>query len=199
MFFWYYLNSMQEALNILRLINDVVLEPNITSAIIILIFAFANELVAVVPYALILSGQLIFLDDTLSLALLAKLLVFVAVPVGLGSAIGTIPFYLLAYFGGKPVVNKFHKYLRFSWHDVEKVSARFTGVWYDEIIFWVLRMVPVVPSLPLSLTAGFFRMRFWPYFVLTAVGLTVRMVLTLLLVGFGVGGLSGLLFLIYNS
>ena len=190
---------MEEALNILRLINNVVLEPNLTSALIILIFAFANELLAIMPYALILSGQLIFLNETLSIALLAKLLVFVAVPVGIGSAVGTIPFYLLVYFGGKPAVNKFHKYLHFSWRDVEKVSARFTGVWYDEVLFLILRTVPVVPSLPLSLAAGFFRMRFWPYFVLTAVGLTVRMVLTLLLVGFGVGSLSELLFLIYNS
>ncbi|OHA91911.1 MAG: hypothetical protein A3J09_00155 [Candidatus Zambryskibacteria bacterium RIFCSPLOWO2_02_FULL_51_21] len=190
---------MQEALDILKAINSVVLEPNLTSAVVILIFAFANELLVVVPYALILSGQLLFLNEAVTPALLAKLLVFVAVPVGLGSTLGTMAFYGLAYFGGKPAVNKYHKYLHFSWNDVEKVSTRFKGVWYDEIIFLLLRVVPVLPSMPLSLVAGFFRMRFWPYFVLTAVGLIVRMLLTLLLVGVGVGGLSGLMLLIYNN
>ena len=190
---------MQEALDVLKVINDVVLEPNLSSALVILLFAFANELIVVVPYALILSGQLLFLNDGLTLALLAKLLVFVAVPVGLGSALGTIPSYLLAYFGGKPVVKKYHKYLHFSWDNIEKINTRFKGVWYDEIIFLFFRIVPVIPSLPFSLVAGFFRMRFWPYFILTAVGLTVRMLLTLLIIGVGVGSLSDLLILIYNK
>jgi len=189
---------MQEAISYIHLINDVVLRPDFSSAIIILIFSFVNELLAVVPYALILSGQLIFLNETISWALLAKLLVFVAVPVGLGSTLGTMLLYAVAYFGGKPAVGKFQRYLRFTWADVEKVNARFKGVWYDEVIFLILRSIPVIPSFPVTVAAGFFRMRFLPYFVLTAVGLTVRMMLTLLIVGIGVGSLSELLLFLYN-
>ena len=189
---------MQEALDILRLINDVVVRPDLSSAVINFFVALANELLMVVPYALILAGQLIFINGSLTMALMAKLLVFVAVPVGIGSALGTLPAYALAYFGGKPSVGKLHNYLRFNWRDVEKINARFKGVWYDEIIFLIIRAIPVIPSLPLSLAAGFFRMRFMPYLVLTVVGLTVRMMLTLILVGVGFGGLSELMFLLYN-
>ena len=190
---------MEQALNFLHLINDVVLRPDLASAIIIFIFAFANELIAVVPYAIILSGQLFFLTDALSLALLAKLLVFVALPVGLGSALGSLLMYFLTYFGGKPAVDKLQRYIRFSWEDVEKVNSRFTGVWYDEVIFLMLRSVPFVPSFPLTLAAGFFRMRFLPYFVLTVVGFTIRMLITLLIIGVGINGLSEILFLLYNK
>ena len=190
---------MQEALNIIYLINDVVLKPDLWSALIIFIFSFVNELLGVLPYALILSGQLIFLTDNLSVALLAKLLVFVAVPVGIGSTLGTFLLYGIAYWGGKPAVGKLERYLRFSWTDVERVSSRFKGVWYDEIIFLILRSIPVVPSFPLTLAAGFFRMRFLPYFVLTVVGLTIRMMLTLLIIGFGASGVSELLLLLYNK
>ena len=71
---------MQEALDILRLINDVVVRPDLSSAVIIFFVALANELLMVVPYALILAGQLIFINGSLTMALMAKLLVFVAVP-----------------------------------------------------------------------------------------------------------------------
>lgn len=190
---------MQEALSLIRLINDVVVEPTLASSFIIFLFALINEVIAVVPYALILSGQLIFSNETVSLGLLAKLLVFVAVPVGLGSTIGTLLFYVLGYWGGKPAVKKWGAHLRFNWDDVEKVNSKFKGVWYDEIIFLIIRSIPVIPSFPLTLAAGFFRMRFWPYFVLTFVGLTIRMMLTLLIVGVGIGSMSELLLLLYNK
>lgn len=190
---------MQEALNLIYLINDIVLRPDLASAFIIFIFAFVNELIAVIPYALILSGQLIFLSDTPSLELLAKLLVFVAVPVGLGSTLGSLFLYLVAYFGGRTAVEKLERYLKFSWEDVERVNSRFKGMWYDEVVFLVLRSIPVVPSFPMTIAAGFFRMGFLPFIVLTAVGLTIRMMLTLLIIGVGAGGVSELLLLLYNK
>lgn len=189
---------MHQALDLLYLINDIVLRPDLTSAFIILIFSFVNELIAVIPYALILSGQLIFLTETPSLALLAKLLVFVAVPVGIGSTLGTLFLYTVAYFGGKPAVSKLERYIKFTWEDVERVNTRFKGMWYDEVVFLVIRSIPVVPSFPLTIAAGFFRMGFLPYIVLTAVGLTIRMMLTLFIIGMGAGGVSELLLMLYN-
>lgn len=189
---------MQEALDLLYFINDIVLRPDFTSAVLIFIFSFLNELIAVIPYALILSGQLIFINDPWTWELAVKLLVFVAVPVGVGSAFGTLPAYFLAYFGGKAAVAKLSKYVRFSWEDVERINSKFKGGWYDEVLFLFLRSIPILPSLPLSAAAGFFRMGFVPYFVLTAVGLTIRMMLTLIIIGVGVGSLSELMLLLYN-
>lgn len=190
---------MQQALDLLYLINDVVLRPDLASAVIIFIFAFVNELIAVIPYALILSGQLIFLTDTPTLGLLAKLLVFVAVPVGLGSTLGSLLLYGIAYFGGRPAVSKLERYLKFTWEDVERVNTRFKGMWYDEVVFLVIRSIPIMPSFPLTIAAGFFRMGFLPYIVLTVVGFTVRMMLTLIIIGVGAGGVSELLLLLYNK
>src|SRR3989338_2537914 len=151
---------MELSVNFVQVVQDVVLRPDWSGAIIIFLLSFANELIAVLPYSVILSGQLLFLDSSLSLALVAKLFVFVAIPVGVGSVIGTLPVYAVAYFGGKPAIEKFHKYLHFSWQDVERVSVRFKGRWYDEVIFFLLRTVPVIPSFPVTIAAGIFRMRF---------------------------------------
>ena len=189
---------MEQVLNFIQITQDVVLNPDFGSAIILFWLAFANELIAIFPYTIVLSGQLLFLQDVVSLAVIAKLLVFVAVPVALGSTLSSLIFFGLAYFGGKPAIDKFHKYLPFSWADIEKLSTRFQGAWYDEILFLLLRSMPILPSLPLDIAAGIFRMRFWSYCVLTLVGFTIRMMLTLMIFGLGFNGLSQLLLFVYN-
>ncbi len=190
---------MGHSFDFVKLVQDVVLDPQLSSAMPLAVISFLNELVAVFPYVVVLAGQLFFLQDSLTIAMLAKLLVFVAVPVGLGGTLGVMPLYFLSYYGGKPLIEKYHKYLRFSWHDVEKANSYFRGRWYDEVIFLVLRTVPVLPSFPLTIAAGVLRMRFMPYFVLTLVGLIVRMMLTLLIVGVGVESLSQIVTLIYTE
>ncbi len=189
---------MEQSLNFIEILQSVVLEPDLGSAIVLFFLSFLNELIAIIPYAVMLSGQLFFLEDPLSMALLIKLFVYVALPVGLGSAIGALPVYVLAYFGGKPAIDKWEKYLRFSWSDVERINSRFKGAWYDEAIFLFLRSIPLLPSLPINVAAGVFRMRFWPYFVLTTVGFTLRMMLMLMVVVLSMKSLSSWLFFLYN-
>jgi len=190
---------MEQTTDFIDLVEELVLNPNLGSAIILFFTSFLNELVAIFPYAVVLAGQLIFLEGDLSTAFLTKLLMFVAVPVGIGSTLGVIPVYALAYFGGKPAIEKLEMHLRFSWNDVEKVSKRFTGQWYDEVIFLLLRSIPILPSLPLSVAAGVLRMRFAPYLVLSLVGFIVRMMLSLLVVGVGVHGLSQFFIFFYTN
>ena len=176
--------------HLVEAVHSVVTDPSLSSIVPLFVSSFLNDLIGLFPYALALAGQLLFLKDPFTVALMAKLLVFVAVPVGLGSALGSIPLYYLAWFGGRPVVNKFQKILRFKWDDVEKVSKYLKGTWYDEIIFLLLRCTPVLPSIPMDLAGGLFRMNFMSFFVLTAVGSIIRMMLTLLVVGLSMKGLS---------
>ena len=183
-------NTMELSFDFVQVIQDLVLKPDFGSAIAIFFLSFVNELVPFLPYGVVLSSQLLFLKGSLTVALLTKLFVLVAVPVGVGSAIGTLPVYVVAYFGGKPAIDKFHKFLRFSWQDVEKVTSRFKGAWYDEVLFFMLRFIPFLPTIPVSVAAGILRMHFWPYFILTILGLTIRMMLTLIMVGLGVGTLA---------
>jgi membrane protein DedA with SNARE-associated domain len=182
--------SIFHPLNFVEVVQSVVVDPNIHSFLPLFTVSFLNDLIGIFPFALVLAGQLAFLKGVFSTALAMKLLVFVAVPVGLGSALGSIPLYCLAYFGGKPLINKYEKYLHFSWNHVEKVNHYFNGTWYDEVVFFLLRCVPVLPSIPVDLASGIIRMPFVPFFVLTAVGSILRMMLTLLVVGMSLHGLS---------
>lgn len=190
---------MEFSFDFVSLVQGVVLDPKAASAIPLALISFINELIAVFPYVVVLAGQLFFLQDSLSIAMLAKLLVFVAVPVGVGGALGVLPLYYLAYYGGKPAIDKFHRHLKFKWEDVERANGYFQGRWYDEVIFLVLRAVPVLPAFPLTILAGVLRMRIMPYLVLTMVGFIIRMMLTLLIVGVGVESLSQVVSLLYTD
>lgn len=181
---------MPDTMHFAGLVVNTVTHPTFASFFPLFVASFFNDLIGIFPFALVLAGQLAFLDGAFSLALAMKLLVFVALPVGLGSALGSVPLYYLAYFGGKPLINRYKRYLRFSWENVERVNGYFHGTWYDELVFLILRCVPVLPSIPLDLAAGIIRMPFAPFFVLTAVGSIIRMMLTLVVVGMSLHGLS---------
>lgn len=168
---------MELSSDFFQVIQDMVLKPDFTSAVALFWFSLLNELVAVLPYVVLVSGQLLFLEAGSLHTIISKLLFFIAVPAGVGGAVGSFLVYGLAYFGGKPAIEKFKKYLRFSWNDVERINYYFKGAWYDEVIFLALRSVPVLPSLPINAVAGVLRMSPIRYFVLTAIGLTIRMMI----------------------
>jgi len=177
--------------NFIQLIQDVVLRPNFASAVVLFVVTLINESFSVLPYSVILPGQLLLLEGPLSTFVFVKLSLFVAVPVGLGAALGSLPIYGLAYFGGKPAIERFGKYFRVSWNGIEKMESKFKGSWYDEILFLILRSIPLMPSLPINAAAGILRMRLAPYLVLTVAGNIIKMLVMFMFVGFGVEVLAG--------
>ena len=181
---------MELSLDLFQVIQDMVLKPDLASAFIIFWFSFLNELVALLPYVTVISGQVLFLNSHLSFTLLSKLLFLIAIPAGIGGALGSLLTYSVTYIGGKPAIDKFGKYLRLSWSDVEKVTVKFKGAWYDELLFLALRSIPVLPSLPVNLAAGVLRMRPMTYFILTLIAFIIRMMIMFIIMSAGAEVLS---------
>ncbi|MDP3874956.1 MAG: VTT domain-containing protein, partial [bacterium] len=181
---------MELAYNFVQVVQDAILRPDFTSVLSIFFLSTVNELTAVLPYTVILSSQLLFIQDPFSVAMFTKLLLFIAIPMGIGAAIGSSLIYGLAYFGGKPGIEKFGKYFQLSWEDIKKMESKFKGSWYDEILFLALRLVPLLPSFPVSAVAGILRMSPVSYFILTIIGFTLRMMIMFTFVGLGMGTLA---------
>lgn len=173
-----------------QVIQDIVLKPDIGSAFLVFWFSFLNELLAIFPYVAVISGQILFLDSDLTIPVLSKLLLLIALPAGVGGALGSFLTYGITYIGGKPMIEKFGKYIRVSWNDVEKVTKRFQGAWYDEIVFLLLRSIPVLPPLPINVAAGVLRMPPLKYFILTFVAFTIRMMVMFIFMALGAEVLS---------
>jgi membrane protein DedA with SNARE-associated domain len=91
----------------------------------------------------------------------------VALASTLGSIIGSSVSYAMGYYGGRPLVNRFGKYLLLNQHDLT-VTEKFFGR-YGSVAIFVGRFIPVIRHL-ISIPAGVGRMRILPFIVYTTVG-----------------------------
>lgn len=76
----------------------------------------------------------------------------VSLPYTIGATIGTSMVFFIAYFGGKPLIDKFGKYIGISWKLIEKIKTDFQKTTRDELFILIACSIPVVP---VSLITGF--------------------------------------------
>jgi len=76
----------------------------------------------------------------------------VSLPYTIGATIGTSLVYFLAYFGGKPILDNFGKYIGLSWKLIESVKKDFQKTIKDELFILIACTIPIVP---VSLVTGF--------------------------------------------
>lgn len=85
----------------------------------------------------------------------------------LGCVLGSIPSYWLGYYGGRPFLQKYGKWMLLTEHDLD-TAERWT-LRYGDAAFFLCRMLPVVRTF-ISLPAGILKARFWPFVWLTFIG-----------------------------
>ena len=110
---------------------------------------------------------------------IALLVVFATI----GSLVGALVAYGIGYYGGRPVLIRWGRFLRFTEEDLDKTEAFFVK-WGIAAAF-LGRMVPVVRSL-VSFGAGVGRMRLGPFILFTVLG-SIPWNLFLILTGFLLG------------
>lgn len=91
----------------------------------------------------------------------------VAVASTSGSILGSLISYYLGLYGGKPIIEKYGKYLLLDKHHLEITERFFTK--YGERAVFISRFVPVVRHL-ISIPAGIGRMNLTKFLVYTTVG-----------------------------
>ena len=94
-------------------------------------------------------------------------LVWLVVFATIGSLVGALVAYGIGYWGGRPVLVRWGRFLRFTESDLQKTEAFFErwGPWAS----FLGRMVPVVRSL-VSFGAGVGRMHLGPFILFTILG-----------------------------
>jgi membrane protein DedA with SNARE-associated domain len=86
---------------------------------------------------------------------------------GLGCTIGSVVTYWIGALGGRPLLEKYGKYVLISHHDIE-MADRWFNRWGEATAFFS-RLLPVVRTF-ISLPAGVARMHFGRFTVLTFIG-----------------------------
>lgn len=135
-----------------------------------------EEVIVPIPSALIMMAAGFFLLGTQAISVTSLVFLFtnVALPIALGLTLGSLVTYGLAYYLGKPFVERWGNYLSVTWTDIERLESYFAKQYKDELVFFGLRLVPIVPSIVINLFAGFVRFPIFKYLILTFVGILFR-------------------------
>ena len=91
--------------------------------------------------------------------------------VGLAGAVGCLVGSVLSYFlgawGGRPLIEKYGKYILISHHDLDLADRWFNK--YGEITVFFARLLPVIRTF-ISFPAGISRMNFWKFSLYSFLG-----------------------------
>lgn len=143
----------------------------------------------IIPSSFVQLGSgFIFLsnEEFLSGTFLYHLFITVGLSATLGVIISAVIFYSIAYYLGEIFVSKYGKWVGLKKEDVLKVHNRFEKSKGHNLIFFFLRILPIVPSVALDVFSGFIKFKFKDYVWLTFLGTYVR-VIALALIGWQTG------------
>jgi membrane protein DedA with SNARE-associated domain len=127
----------------------------------------------------LISPELRFLDA------LMPILLLIVLPGSVASTLGAYIGYGIGYFGGKPLVERWQRFLGFTWSDVEAMERRFQNGQVNTSIFF-LRALPIFPLSVISAAAGLLRLPVKQFSLWTFYG-TVPRCLFLGYLGWGLG------------
>ncbi|GMU73907.1 MAG: hypothetical protein AMXMBFR44_1060 [Candidatus Campbellbacteria bacterium] len=127
----------------------------------VLLLAFVQEIVPPIPSTLVtVSAGFVFLaGEAFSWAAFLKMFLYVGLPIAVGLTLGSLIIYGVVYWGGKPLVLRYGRYAGLSWEDVEKIQSYMRGHAWDDVVFFLARSFPLMPSVAINVFSGLVR---WP-------------------------------------
>ncbi len=135
-----------------------------------------EEILIPIPSPLVIMGaSFILIPAGIPLSeAIAQIILLIVIPASVASTIGSFFTYGIGYYGGRPVINKMHRFLGMSWEDVEKQEKRLEHgkkIWTTIIIF---RAIPFFPISLVSIAAGVLRVSRKKYAIATFLGSVPR-------------------------
>src|SRR6185503_19413323 len=118
-----------------------------------------ESVIVPIPSPLIIMGAgfILISADLKFFEALTPILVQIVLPGAIASTLGAYIGYAIGYYGGKPMVDRWERFLGFSWRDVEALERRFQGGQIITSIFF-LRALPIFPLSVISAAAGLLRL-----------------------------------------
>jgi membrane protein DedA with SNARE-associated domain len=142
----------------------------------IFLASIIEEVIAPIPSTMVIMGSsfLMLKGASLSPDSFLNLFLNIVLPASLGVTLGSLFVYAIAYFAGKPFLQRWGKYLGVSWQDIEKAEDKFKDSRSDEIALFIVRALPIIPSVAINAFCGFIRYDIKKYLIITFLGTLVR-------------------------
>jgi membrane protein DedA with SNARE-associated domain len=135
-----------------------------------------EQIIIPIPSPLItMAGGFLLVSQEQPLTLaLREIFLKITLPYSAAAVLGLGIAYFIAYFGGKPLIEKFHRFIGFSWQDVNNLQKKFKGSRHDDLLIFALRAIPIIPISIISGVAGAIRMPIANFYLASALGVLVR-------------------------
>lgn len=136
-----------------------------------------ESIIVPIPSPLIIMGAGALLIEPGLSAASAFLPIFlkIVLPGAIASTLGAYFAFYIAYWGGKPLIDRFSAFLGFSWDNLEKMEKHISG--RIPLMLFLLRAVPIVPLSLISAAAGVVRIPVWEFTLWTFLGSLPRCLL----------------------
>lgn len=148
----------------------------------VIIGSFLEELLAPIPSpfvmttaALVAHARAFTVGDVLLVIIVASA----------AKAVSSFVVYLAAAFAENLVIGKWGHYLGVNQQRIDRVSAYCSGGWGDEVLLFVARAVPLIPTGLISIAAGAIGYPSGPFLLITFLGCVVRNSFYVLLAFYG--------------
>jgi membrane protein DedA with SNARE-associated domain len=109
------------------------------------------------PLVIMGAGFILVSPDLKAAEALASILLLIVLPGAVASTLGAYIGYGIGFLGGKPLVERWSRFLGFGWPEVEALERRFRAGHVNLSIF-LLRALPVFPLSVISAAAGLIRL-----------------------------------------
>ena len=147
-----------------------------------------EEIIAPIPSALVMTAAGFFLipNHAWTFDALKTLVFTIAIPGALGVTLGSLIIYGLGYISGKPALIRWGGYFGLTWTDVENMEKNFSRGYSDELMLFLVRAIPIIPSVVISGFCGIIRLPLKEYVMYSFLGTIVRNII-LAAIGWRVG------------
>ena len=109
-----------------------------------------------------------------------------------GKTIGSFIVYFIADKGKHIVLGKFGKFLGVTHREVEIIGKHLNKGWKDDLVLFLLRAIPIMPTAPVSIVCGLIKVNLRAYIVSTFFGVLARNVFYFYLGYTGAGALESI-------
>lgn len=145
-----------------------------------------EEIIVPIPSPVIpMAAGALLIESTTFIGAVFQAFFYIALPASIASVISSYFVFLIAFYGGKPVIEKYGRWLDLTWENVQKVEESFDSG-NEKYYVALFRAIPIVPLSLISGTAGLIRMDWKQYGIWSFIGMMPRN-FTLAMIGWYVG------------
>jgi membrane protein DedA with SNARE-associated domain len=133
--------------------------------------AFIEEVIAPVPSPIVMT-----LVGSIAAAQMTGLvfLFYLAIIGAVGKTLGAWLLYFITDKAEDLIFKRFGRFLGVSHKDIEGIGKHLNGSKWDDVVFFVIRCLPIMPSAPVSIVAGFIKFNLRSFIILTFFGTIIR-------------------------